>query len=157
MKNVFILITADFVDFPLLGVFWMSRTMGGSVSLDSTENLTSLNVKVLLEFINYTYNFSSCHSSLTKIKGATPEEPWACSLALILRGDMSYGSSHLRSFPSPSIVLVHSTPQQEFYPEPLSPLSCSLSLEEASEFTLQSFGLSVSVPKSHGINVISQE
>ena len=35
-----------------------------------------------LKFINYTHNFSTWHSSLTKLKGANPEDPWACSCAL---------------------------------------------------------------------------
>lgn len=160
VKNVFILIAAALIDFPLLNlllvVFQGSRTVWGSVSPSSPENLTSLNIKVLLNFINCTY-FCSCHSSLTKTKGATPKDAWALSCAPCGEGTWAMASAHLRSFPSPSIVPVHSTPCQEFYPEPLSLLSCSLSLEEASEFILQSFDLSVSVLKSCGMNIISQE
>lgn len=90
-------------------------------------------------------------------KRSYPRGTFLCPMQ---RGDMGYGSSpsaRLSSFLSPGIVLACNTLQQEFYPEPLLPLSCSFSLEEANEFTLQSFGLRVSVLNSHGINVISQE
>lgn len=160
-----ILIAAALIDFSLLNlllrVFQGSRTVWGCVLLNSPENLTSLNIKVLLKVHKQHIELLQLPQFFYQNEGSYPQGALGVFLCPLQKGNMGYSSSpsrHLRSFSSPSVVLVRVPPGKNLFQSYCHCWVTSwVTLEEASEFIPKSFGLSVSVLKSRGTDIISQE